>query len=59
MPKVRTLKSRKPPDGWDRIEETLEELNRKMREAEREPHEGKRKCESLWPILRLHHQKSR
>lgn len=27
--------------------------------AETEPHEGKRKQESLWPIFKIHHQKSR
>jgi hypothetical protein len=27
--------------------------------AENEPHEGKRKAESVWPILRIHHQRSR
>jgi bud site selection protein 31 len=27
--------------------------------AETEPHEGKRKVESLWPIFKIHHQKSR
>ncbi|XP_065397017.1 protein BUD31 homolog isoform X2 [Macaca fascicularis] len=27
--------------------------------AETEPHEGKRKVESLWPIFRIHHQKTR
>ena len=30
-----------------------------MREAEREPDDEKRKCETLWPIYRVHHQKSR
>jgi bud site selection protein 31 len=30
-----------------------------MKEAENEPHEGKRKPETLWPILRIHHQMSR
>jgi len=30
-----------------------------MREAENDPAEGKRKPESLWPILRIHHQMSR
>jgi bud site selection protein 31 len=29
------------------------------RAAEAESHEGKRKSESLWPIFRLHHQRSR
>lgn len=27
--------------------------------AENDPHEGKRKIEALWPIFRLHHQRSR
>lgn len=84
MPKVR--RSRKqPPEGWELIEPTLEELEQKMREgktfgvknrkqnvlkmvssvfpplptAETEPHEGKRITESLWPIFKIHHQKSR
>ena len=30
-----------------------------MREAETESHEGKRKTEALWPIFKIHHQKSR
>ncbi|KAI4489564.1 hypothetical protein M0802_011001 [Mischocyttarus mexicanus] len=58
MPKVRRSK-KSPPDGWELIEPTLEELEQKMREAETEPHEGKRKQESLWPIFKIHHQKSR
>eukprot|EP01056_Protomagalhaensia_sp_Gyna25_P003370 Protomagalhaensia_sp_Gyna_25__3369@NODE_3041_length_759_cov_255_450000_g2543_i0_p1_GENE_NODE_3041_length_759_cov_255_450000_g2543_i0NODE_3041_length_759_cov_255_450000_g2543_i0_p1_ORF_typecomplete_len223_score32_51G10/PF01125_17/9_2e69_NODE_3041_length_759_cov_255_450000_g2543_i045713 len=60
MPRIRTLdKKRRPPAGYELIEATLEELNARMREAEREPHEGKRKCEPLWPIFRIHHQRSR
>ncbi|KAJ3048696.1 Component of the SF3b subcomplex of the U2 snRNP [Rhizophlyctis rosea] len=58
MPKVKRGR-KEPPEGWDLIEPTLEELNRKMREAENESHEGKRKVEALWPIFRLHHQRSR
>lgn len=27
--------------------------------AEADPHDGKRKVESLWPIFRIHHQRSR
>ncbi|MED6207816.1 hypothetical protein PIB30_039192 [Stylosanthes scabra] len=30
-----------------------------MREAENDPHDGKRKCETLWPIFKIAHQKSR
>ncbi|GBG70975.1 hypothetical protein CBR_g8275 [Chara braunii] len=58
MPKVRTVRT-KYPEGWELIEPTLRELEQKMREAENESHEGKRKCESLWPIFKISHQKSR
>jgi hypothetical protein len=34
----------------------LQELEAKMREAETDSHEGKRKAESLWPIFKIHHQ---
>jgi bud site selection protein 31 len=27
--------------------------------AENDPHDGKRKCETLWPIFKIAHQKSR
>ncbi|CAD6199528.1 unnamed protein product [Caenorhabditis auriculariae] len=48
-----------PPEGWATIEPTLEQFEAKMREAETEPHEGKRKTEINWPIFRIHHQRSR
>jgi bud site selection protein 31 len=59
MPKIRTLQTKKPPSGWETIEPTLMELKERMREAENEPHEGKRKPESLWPIMKINHQMSR
>ncbi|RWS31386.1 G10-like protein [Leptotrombidium deliense] len=60
MPKIRRLRSSKPPpEGWDLIEATLEEFESKMREAESDTHEGKRRVESIWPIFKIHHQKSR
>ncbi|XP_049849148.1 protein BUD31 homolog [Schistocerca gregaria] len=58
MPRFRYSKN-KPPQGFDVLEDTLEELDQKMREIENEPHEGKRRKESLWPILRIHHQRTR
>eukprot|EP00850_Spirogloea_muscicola_P022642 SM000305S11800 [mRNA] locus=s305:17753:18797:+ [translate_table: standard] len=30
-----------------------------FRAAENDPHDGKRKCEALWPIFKISHQKSR
>ena len=47
MPKVRRQNKKPPPEGWELIEPTLEELEGKMREAETEDHEGKRKVEAL------------
>jgi bud site selection protein 31 len=52
-------KRKAPPEGWELIEPTLDDLEAKMREAEVAPHEGKRKTEALWPIFRIHHQRSR
>jgi len=37
----------------------LDDYARKMRDAENESHEGKRKTESLWPIMRISHTRSR
>jgi hypothetical protein len=31
MPKIKTSRSKKAPEGYELIEETLEELNQKMR----------------------------
>ncbi|GJM88813.1 hypothetical protein PR202_ga05379 [Eleusine coracana subsp. coracana] len=58
MPKIKTSRV-KYPEGWELIEPTLNDLEAKMREAENDPHDGKRKCEALWPIFRISHQKSR
>ncbi|KAL9686397.1 hypothetical protein QQ045_023855 [Rhodiola kirilowii] len=58
MPKVKTNRV-KYPEGWELIEPTIRELQAKMREAENDPHDGKRKCEILWPIFKIAHQKSR
>uniref|UniRef100_A0A0E0MJN1 Protein BUD31 homolog n=1 Tax=Oryza punctata TaxID=4537 RepID=A0A0E0MJN1_ORYPU len=58
MPKIKTS-GVKYPDGWELIEPTLSELQSKMREAENDPHDGRRKCEALWPIFKINHQRSR
>ena len=52
-------KRKAPPEGWELIEQTLEDLESKMREAEVSSHEGKRIVEGLWPIFKIHNQKSR
>lgn len=59
MVKIRTINTPEPPEGWELIENTLIELSEKMKEHERESSDGKRKAEILWPIFRIHHQRSR
>uniref|UniRef100_T1IPB7 Protein BUD31 homolog n=1 Tax=Strigamia maritima TaxID=126957 RepID=T1IPB7_STRMM len=58
MPKVRRSK-KAPPDGWELIEPTLDDLKEKMREAQVDPNDGKRRVEALWPIFKIHHQRTR
>jgi bud site selection protein 31 len=78
MPKIRTTRTKKPPEGFEDIEsvrillavtfqyaesdhhsQILDDYAKKMRDAENESHEGKRKTESLWPIMRISHTRSR
>ena len=59
MPKIRTIRTKKAPKGWELIEPTLMEMYNSMRDAETETHEGKRKTEVGWKIMKIHHQMSR
>lgn len=47
------------PEGWEQIEPSLDFFENKLKEAVNEPHEGKRKAESQWPIHRIHYEKNR
>jgi len=58
MPKARRTK-RKAPPGWELIEPTINEFDEKMKDAVEEPHEGKRKAESLWKVHRIHYERNR
>ena len=59
MPKITTLRTKKAPEGFENIREVLEEFHQKMQNAVNESHEGKRRVEANWPIMRVHHQRSR
>lgn len=59
MPRIRTMNSRKPPEGWHKVESFLEEMNKKMRSLENEDTSKKRKNEILWPIFQINHKTSR
>ncbi|KAJ1730983.1 Component of the SF3b subcomplex of the U2 snRNP [Coemansia biformis] len=61
MPKVQASRRGKeePPEGWSDLEPTLQEFKQKMRDAENESAAGKRRVESTWSVMRVHHQRSR
>ncbi|KAJ1022099.1 hypothetical protein NDA18_005333 [Ustilago nuda] len=59
MPRLRTSRSTPPPEGFDEIEPILEGYDRKMRDAETEDTDAKRKVETLWPIIQINHTRSR
>jgi len=59
MVRIRTLNTRKAPEGWDEVLPQLEEFQAQMRDAVNEPHEGKRRSEATWPITKIHYERSR
>ena len=59
MPKIVTLRTKKPPRGFEDIEQKLAKFQRSMRDAENESHHGQRKTEGVWKILKISHQRSR
>ena len=49
----------KEPAGFEYLQPTLEVLENELRDRINEPHEGKRKVESIWPVHQLNWQRSR
>ncbi|KAF1333314.1 G10-like protein, partial [Globisporangium splendens] len=47
------------PAGYEYIQPVMDALERELREKMNEPHEGKRKCEALWPVHQINWQRSR
>jgi len=47
------------PDGFDRIEDVLNDFEHQLRDAVNEEHEGKRRAETTWKVHRLHWEKNR
>jgi len=50
MPKIRTNRTKPPPEGYEDIADILEDYAKKMRDAENDTHEGKRKAEGVWYV---------
>eukprot|EP00933_Yihiella_yeosuensis_P009569 TRINITY_DN11554_c0_g1_i1.p1 TRINITY_DN11554_c0_g1~~TRINITY_DN11554_c0_g1_i1.p1 ORF type:complete len:265 (-),score=84.27 TRINITY_DN11554_c0_g1_i1:146-940(-) len=59
MPRIRTLNTKKAPEGFDDVMPQLEEFAVQMRDAVNEPHEGKRRNEATWKITKIHWERSR
>jgi len=59
MVRLRTLNTKKAPEGIDEVLPQLEEFQSQMRDAVNEPHEGKRRNEATWPITKIHWERSR
>jgi hypothetical protein len=55
----RKLKNKKAPEGWNMIEEVVEDFEQQLKDAVAEENEGKRKCEASWKIHRIHWEKNR
>ncbi|GMH43094.1 hypothetical protein BSKO_11016 [Bryopsis sp. KO-2023] len=55
----RRLKGKKPPEGWELIEDVIEDFEQQMKEAVNEEHEGKRRAELTYKIHRIHWEKNR
>ena len=55
----RRMKNKKFPEGWELIEEVVEDFEAQMKEAVNEEHEGRRKNELTWKIHRIHWEKNR
>lgn len=41
------------------MSEAMADFDRRMRDAESEPQDGKRRAEATWGITRIHHERSR
>lgn len=55
----RRLKNKKAPEGWELIEEVVDDFEQQMKDAVSEEHEGKRRNELTWKIHRIHWEKNR
>ncbi|KAL0225385.1 hypothetical protein RCL1_003297 [Eukaryota sp. TZLM3-RCL] len=48
-----------PPSGFELVESKLIDFQNKLRDVEAAPHEGLRRCETLWPIHNLNWERTR
>lgn len=51
----RSLKGKQPPEGWELIEEVVEDFEQQMKDAVNEDTAGKRRNETTWKVRPLPH----
>ena len=75
MPKIRTSRTKAPPDGFDEIETTLLQFSQRLKDGtsrlypswtvltssivKTTQNDIKKKHEALWPVFQINHQRSR
>ncbi|KAH3667118.1 hypothetical protein WICMUC_005465 [Wickerhamomyces mucosus] len=60
MPKIKSSRSRAPPDGFSKIEPTLKKFDEKLKDAQTKAlNKTAGKTEGLWEIFQINHAKSR
>ena len=73
MPRIRTTRTKAPPEGFDEIEPTLLEFAQKLKDGtstlpikasnacvvKTTQNDVKKKNEALWPVFQINHQRSR
>ncbi|KAI7842232.1 hypothetical protein COHA_004145 [Chlorella ohadii] len=55
----RRLKGKQPPEGWELIEEVIDDFEQQMKDAVNEDTSGKRRNETTWKVTRIHWEKNR
>lgn len=53
FPSYRRLKGKQPPEGWELIEEVVEDFEAQMKDAVNEDTSGKRRNETTWKVRAL------
>ncbi|BFZ56188.1 Component of the SF3b subcomplex of the U2 snRNP [Savitreella phatthalungensis] len=59
MPRIKTNRAKRPPEGFAEVEPVLEMFAQKMKDVEQRPHDKSSKTNALAPIFQVHNQRSR
>lgn len=61
MPRIKTNRTKKAPEGFDKISPTLNDFSIQLKEAEKEQGSKlfSKSSESTWKVFQLHHERTR